>query len=188
MSENPIAISNLNDFIFCPVSIYFHSLDYDTEKMTYQNSDQLNGTAVHTTVDSGTYSSKKSMLQSITLYSEKYNLSGKIDLYDSKKFQLIERKKKVHKIYDGYVFQVYAQYFGLLELGYRVDKITIHSIDDNKTYPIPLPSEDNIMFSKFENLIDSISDFQFDDFKQSNINKCNRCIYEPLCSFSALKE
>ena len=53
---------------------------------------------------------------------------------------------------------------------------------------IPLPSEDNIMFSKFENLIDSISDFQFDDFKQSNINKCNRCIYEPLCSFSALKE
>ena len=61
MSENPIAISNLNDFIFCPVSIYFHSLDYDTEKMTYQNSDQLNGTAVHTTVDSGTYSSKKSI-------------------------------------------------------------------------------------------------------------------------------
>ena len=38
------------------------------------------------------------MLQSITVYSEKYNLSGKIDLYDSKKFQLIERKKKVHKI------------------------------------------------------------------------------------------
>lgn len=94
MSENPIAITNLNDFIFCPVSIYFHSLDCDTEKMTYQNSDQLNGTAVHTTVDSGTYSSKKSMLQSITVYSEKYNLSGKIDLYDSKKFQLIERKKK----------------------------------------------------------------------------------------------
>lgn len=61
MSENPIAISNLNDFIFCPVSIYFHSLDYDTEKMTYQNSDQLNDTAVHTTVDSGTYSSKKSI-------------------------------------------------------------------------------------------------------------------------------
>lgn len=63
--------------------------------MTYQNSDQLNGTAVHTTVDSGTYSSKKSMLKSITVYSEKYNLSGKIDLYDSKKFQLIERKKKI---------------------------------------------------------------------------------------------
>lgn len=61
MSENPIAISNLNDFIFCPVLSYFHSLDYDTEKMTYQNSDQLNGTAVHTTVDSGTYSSKKSI-------------------------------------------------------------------------------------------------------------------------------
>ena len=27
MSEQPLSISNLNDFIFCPVSIYFHSLD-----------------------------------------------------------------------------------------------------------------------------------------------------------------
>lgn len=188
MSENSITISNLNDFIFCPASIYFHSLDYDTEVMTYQNSDQLNGTAAHKTVDSGTYSSKKSILQSITIYSEKYNLSGKIDLYDSEKHHLIERKKKVQKIYDGYVFQVYAQYFGLIELGYKVDKISIYSIDDNRKYPIPLPSEDSVMFDKFEKVIDSMNNFKFDNFHQNNINKCNRCIYEPLCSFSALKE
>ena len=25
MSENPIAITSLNDFVFCPVSIYFHN-------------------------------------------------------------------------------------------------------------------------------------------------------------------
>ena len=31
MSENPILISNLNDFIFCPVSIYFHSLEKDAD-------------------------------------------------------------------------------------------------------------------------------------------------------------
>ena len=24
--ENPIIISNLNDFIFCPASIYFHNI------------------------------------------------------------------------------------------------------------------------------------------------------------------
>ena len=33
MSELPLSISNLNDFIFCPVSIYFHGLDSDTDKM-----------------------------------------------------------------------------------------------------------------------------------------------------------
>lgn len=56
MSENPISISNLNDFIFCPASIYFHLLDYDTDKLTYQDSYQLNGTAAHKAVDSCAYS------------------------------------------------------------------------------------------------------------------------------------
>lgn len=51
MSENPIAISNLNDFIFCPVSIYFHLLDYETEKLTYQNGSQINGTVDKTKQD-----------------------------------------------------------------------------------------------------------------------------------------
>lgn len=35
MSEQPIAISCLNDFIFCPVSIYFHALDADTENKKF---------------------------------------------------------------------------------------------------------------------------------------------------------
>ena len=34
MSEEPIAISNLNDFIFCPVSIYFHSLEDGEDILT----------------------------------------------------------------------------------------------------------------------------------------------------------
>lgn len=52
MSETPIAISNLNDYAFCPVSIYFHLLDYDTDTLTYQDSYQINGTAAHKAVDS----------------------------------------------------------------------------------------------------------------------------------------
>ena len=46
MSEEPIAISNLNDFIFCPVSIYFHSLE-DGEDILTKDSYQLNGSNAH---------------------------------------------------------------------------------------------------------------------------------------------
>ena len=43
MSESPIPISNLNDFIFCPVSIYFHGLDYMLQYSVYviENSENL---------------------------------------------------------------------------------------------------------------------------------------------------
>ncbi len=42
MSEQTIAISQLNDFVFCPVSIYFHQLYYDTETTLYQSKPQIN--------------------------------------------------------------------------------------------------------------------------------------------------
>ena len=70
MSENAVPISNLNDFVFCPASIYYHGLDADTEKMAYQNEDQLNGTAAHRSVDNGTYSKKAAVLQGISVCSE----------------------------------------------------------------------------------------------------------------------
>ena len=188
MSETPITISNLNDFIFCPASIYFHSLDYETERLTYQDSYQINGTAAHKSVDSGTYSDNKNILQSISVYSEKYNLIGKIDMFDNDKHVLTERKKKVKTIYDGYIFQVYAQYFGLTEFGYKVKKIKIYSMDDNKVYPIELPVENSKMLCKFESLIHAINTFTFNQFVQKNTEKCKKCIYETLCSFSGLKE
>ncbi len=68
MSEETLSISNLNDFIFCPVSIYFHSLDADTEKLAYQDEVQLNGSAAHEKSDNGTYSTKKTILQAISVY------------------------------------------------------------------------------------------------------------------------
>lgn len=43
MSEHPVSITSLNDYIFCPASIYFHALDEGTEKLTYQSTYQING-------------------------------------------------------------------------------------------------------------------------------------------------
>lgn len=75
MSEYAISISNLNDFIFCPASIYFHGLDSDTERMVYQSPDQLNGSAAHKTVDAAGYSTDTSILLQGRIYSNLCALS-----------------------------------------------------------------------------------------------------------------
>lgn len=188
MSESPIPISNLNDFIFCPVSIYFHSLDSETDKLSFQSEYQINGTAAHEKIDNKSYSNRKTILQAVPVYSEKYGLYGKIDLFDVKKSVLTERKKKINNIYDGYIFQLYAQYFALLEMGYEVRSIRLYSMDDNKTFSIPLPYTEKELLSKFEKLILDINMFDFDNFFQTNALKCAKCIYEPLCSFSKRRE
>ena len=179
--EELLSFTSLNDFIFCPVSIYFHRLYGNVEKFLYQNTDQINGTKAHETIDNKKYSGSANCLQSLDVYCEKYNLIGKIDLFDKNTNTLIERKKKVRTIYDGYVFQVYAQYFAMTEMGYTVKKIIIHSIDDNRNHLIDLPENNKAMLNKFENVIFDINNFDFSSFIQTNSNKCHRCIYEPYC-------
>ena len=187
MSEYPVSVSNLNDFVFCPVSIYFHAVEADTEKLTYQDSYQINGAAAHEKSDLGAYSTKKDMLQGVSVYCEKYNLIGKIDTFDAKSGILTERKKKIKTVYDGYVFQLYAQYFALCEMGYTISEIRLYSMDDNKTYKIEKPEECPEVLEKFEKLISDLNSFEFESFVQTNPCKCKMCIYEALCSFSVLK-
>ena len=182
--DDAILITELNDFIFCPVSIYFHKLYKDLDRMVYQNTDQINGTAAHKNVDEGSYSSKRSILMGLDVYCEKYNLIGKIDIFDADRKILRERKKKVKTIYDGYVFQVYAQYFALTEMGYTVEQIEIYSMDDHKKYPITLPEDDREMCEKFEKVISDIRNFSMDNYIQTNNLKCQHCIYEPACDRS----
>lgn len=179
--ENPLNITAINDFIFCPVSIYFHNLYGDMEKTLYQSTYQINGTKAHESVDQKKYSGPAS-LQGLSVYCEKYNLIGKIDLYEIKSCKLIERKKKINIIYDGYVFQLYAQYFAMTEMGYKVDSLVLRSIDDNKNYYIKKPEYDINMFLKFEETINAINEFNVEDFVQTNGEKCKKCIYAPYCS------
>ncbi len=184
--DDLIPISYLNDFIFCPVSIYFHQLYGDQERLTYQCSDQINGTAAHKTVDSGTYTTRKNVLQGISVYSERFSLIGKIDIFYHDTGILVERKKRIKTIYDGYVFQIYGQYYCLREMGYTVSSLKLYSMDDNKSFVIPLPEEDECMNKKFLNLIYQIKTFTMDNYHQENIEKCKHCIYEPACDRSLL--
>lgn len=180
MSENPINITALNDFVFCPMSIYFHMLYIDIETKTYYSTNQTSGLFAHKTIDENKYPVTDTVT-GLDVYCEKYNLIGKIDVYNKKTKTLIERKKKVKTLYDGYIFQLYAQYFSMVEMGYEVDNLLIHSLDDNKNYSIKLPSEDVEMFKKFEFTISEINSFDMKGFVQSNYKKCSNCIYVPYC-------
>lgn len=177
--ENNIIISNLNDFIFCPRSIYFHNLYYQSDEHLYHSSFQENGKFVHKNIDQNKYSSKKSFLQGINIYSSELGVSGKIDLFDSENKILIERKNKINKIYEGYYLQVYAQYFCLKEMGYDIKQIKLYSISDNKSYFIEIPSENDK--NKLKNIIQKINLFQLDNNFKQNINKCRMCIYKEIC-------
>lgn len=186
--EHPIIISNLNDFLFCPISIYFHGLEEQTHQLMYQKKAQLMGSHSHEKVDNAEYSDKKAILQGITVYSSEYNLTGKIDVFDSEKGILTERKRTIIKVYDGYIMQLYAQYFGLIEMGYQVNSIRLYSLSNNKMISVELPSQDTEMFDKFKRLLVDINEFDATQYKQTNVEKCKHCIYEELCYYSLIKE
>ncbi|HUN02570.1 MAG TPA: type V CRISPR-associated protein Cas4 [Niabella sp.] len=176
--ESYITLSFLNDFIFCPRSIYFHQLYGSFAETVYKQSPQYKGTAAHETIDERTYSTSAHILQGMEVYSEQYNICGKIDVFDSLKGRLTERKREVKTIYDGYVFQVYAQCFALREMGYAVKEIVIHD-------PIPLPENDAAMLAKFEQLIADIQTFDLETTPFTPLlSKCQNCIYNQLCDKS----
>lgn len=154
--------------------------------MTYQNKDQINGSKAHETVDQNKYSTKKNIITSLEIYSEHYNIVGKIDIYNADTFTLTERKRTIKQIYDGYVFQLYAQYFGLTESGYIVKYLEFYSMTDNKKYKIPLPKDNPDMLTKFEKTINDMRSFSLESFVQTNKEKCSHCIYEPACDRSLL--
>ena len=182
--EYPILISNINDFIFCPISIYFHNLYGDIKREIFQSDKQLLGSYAHESVDKKSYSTRKSVLQGVSVYCERYNLVGKIDVFDIKTGTLTERKRKINALYDGYIFQTYAQYFSLTEMGYSVKKIVIHSYIDNINYFVLLPSENSEMLSAFETIINNMNRFNALEYQPNNSSKCGNCIYSDLCDRS----
>lgn len=183
--EPYITLSFLNDFIFCPRSIYFHQLYGGLNQELYKQKPQIAGEAAHSAVSGKSYSTRKGVLQNTEVFSEKYNICGKIDVFDCEAGRLTERKREIKTIYDGYVFQVYAQCHALREMGYVVQEIVIYDMVHNKNYPIPLPENDAEMQLKFEKLIFDMNHFDFEDAGfEPNRAKCERCIYSQLCDVS----
>ena len=116
-----ILISTLNDFIFCPYSIYLHNVYAGGDEDLVHATPQTQGKAAHTAIDEKTYSSRKDELTGLSVFCDELGVMGKIDLYKSKEKRLIERKYQLKTIYQGQIYQLWAQYFCMTEMGYPID-------------------------------------------------------------------
>ena len=178
--EAYIQITQINDYTFCPKSLYFSGIFRDFDRKIFNEKPQVVGSIAHEKIDEGKYSTSKHVLQGSYVYSDKYQLCGKIDTFDIENGELVERKYQVKKIYDGFRYQLYAQMLCLEEMGYEVKKIAIYSKADNKKYRLKMPSEAQAV--KFKSLLKEIHNFNILDQREfADPIKCANCIYKPLC-------
>ncbi len=174
-----LSISTLNDFIFCPYSIYLHNVYSSTEEEVYHASPQVLGIDAHTSIDTHTYNAQKGDITSLFVCSNEFGLMGKIDVYKQDTKILIERKRELKKIYQGQIYQLYAQYFCMKEMGYDIVGLALYSMVDNKTHVIDIPTTEQT--EEFRLFLKKIRQYNLTDPIDININKCQRCVYCNLC-------
>jgi len=175
--EPYIQISKINDFLYSPQSLYLHSVFESFSTETYHEEPQIVGKLNHANIDNGTYSTAKRYLQGLSVYSEKYNIGGKIDIYDTVHKSLCERKTLVKGIYDGLIYQLYAQMLCLQEMGHKVKSLEIQSLNNNKHYLIGRPT--NLEIKKFEDVLERMRNY--DPFQEdNNVFRCDLSIYRHL--------
>lgn len=179
MEESFIKIYTLNDFIFCPYSIYLHNVYENTDESLYHAVPQTRGRIAHKSVDEKRASTHKDVLESISVSSIKYGIVGKIDVFKVKEKMLIERKYQLKQIFQGQLYQLWAQMLCLDEMGYKVEQLAFYETSTRKTILVEKPSTEDIM--SFEEFLSTIRKFDPMAPLSQNLNKCRHCIYCNLC-------
>lgn len=145
----------------------------------YHATPQTQGRLAHQPVDNKQTSTRSTDLVSLPVSSSRLGLMGKIDIYKGADHHLIERKYRLKKIYRGHLYQLWAEYFCMVEMGYAVDRVSFYEISTNKMMPQSLPGS-----AEWDELCSVIAQFRSYDPSQpitTNITKCTHCIYSPLC-------
>lgn len=151
----------------------------DTDEGLYHATPQTQGKIAHEPIDKKKSSNRRGDLLSLPIYSTRYKLMGKVDMYRQDEKLLTERKYQLKNIYQGQIYQLWAQYFCLIEMGYEVERIAFYEISTNKMIPIALPNERDI--TDFAAFIEKFYQFNPTDTLITNPNKCRHCIYCNLC-------
>ena len=177
--QDYIPISTLNDFIFCPYSIYLHNVYMESDDSMFHAAPQTTGKIAHKTTDTKKASNRADDLVALPVCSERYHLMGKIDIYSKRSKKLIERKYQLWADISGQIYQLWAQMFCLKEMGYEVESLAFYEISTNKMIPVELPTDEETrelgaFIYRFQNFSPS------DDYR-TNPNKCRHCIYCNLC-------
>lgn len=89
-------------------------------------------------------------------------------------------------LYDGFRYQLYAQYFALQEMGFSVREMRIYAQKTNRNFPVPVPSEAET--AEFERVLERIRAYSPEAPFTPNPKKCAQCIYSPLCDVCPLAD
>lgn len=151
----------------------------ESDEGLYHATPQTQGKIAHETIDEKKSSTSKDVLLALPVFSEKYGLMGKIDVFKIKEKLLIERKYQLKQIFQGQIYQLWAQMLCLQEMGYEVERLAFYEISTNKTIPVNYPSAEDI--KAFEQFLLSFRNYDPIQPFQPNLNKCHHCIYCSLC-------
>ena len=110
--ESYLPISWLNDFIFCPYSIYWHQVFESGLEESFSALPQQKGKTAHQHIDKKDCNER--VWFSPYVISNKLKVYGKIDCYYPKRKILMEYKRNIKTIYKGYYYQIWAQYFCMI--------------------------------------------------------------------------
>jgi CRISPR-associated protein Cas4 len=151
----------------------------ETDEDNYHATPQTRGKFAHQSIDNKVASTKRTDIMSLTVCSNKLNIVGKIDLYHQDTQQLIERKYEIKQIYQGQIYQLWAQYFCMIEMGYVVKSIAFYEISRNRMIPIDIPDEKE--YNALMTFINYYRAYNPSMLIPINQNKCIHCVYCNLC-------
>lgn len=179
--EHFLTITTLNDFVFCPYSIYLHQIYSRNSEAIYHSKYQSKGKRLHNFIDNN---QDKADWKHAFVYSEKLGIYGKIDDYNPVEKELIEYKSSVAVAYRGYYYQIWAQYSCLTEMGIAVEKLAFYDFKQNNKIAIALPNKENLL--ELYAHIQKVKKMNFNSNIKTNRNKCRHCIYNELCEKAEL--
>lgn len=183
MPDNFINITALNDFLFCPYSIYLHNAFMDMDGDVFVAAPQVKGKAAHKEIDSRTFSMSENDVQSLKVYSNELGLMGVIDLYRKDEKHLVELKTRVgDSLFLGQKAQLWAQYYCLSEMGYKVERISVYEKSTGIFHDVKIPDNDDKQV--LTDLIRKFREFDFSQKIEINTKKCTHCIYCNLCPYT----
>ena len=151
----------------------------DTDEGLYHATPQTKGRIAHDSIDAKKASNRADDLQSLAVMSEEFGLMGKIDIYKGKERKLIERKYQLRNIYQGQIYQLWAQYLCMKEMAYDIESLAFYEISTNKMIPIEIPSDRQI--EEFKRFLDTYRNYDPSQPLLVNENKCKHCVYCNLC-------
>ena len=151
----------------------------ETDEDIYHAKPQTRGRNAHQKIDEKQSSTDRNIIESLSVLSFELGVYGKIDIYKKDSKSLIERKYELKKIFKGQIYQLWAQYFCLESMGYKVENIAFYEISTHKTIYQPLPTE--LDKAEIIQTINVLRNYNPNDEIVTNPIKCSHCIYCNLC-------